>query len=612
MTKQATRMAMLSRCLITQVGLTFCMSLLVSCFTVSASDPPNVVLIITDDQGYGDVTAHGSPVLKTPNIDALRETCVRFTDFHVAPMCSPTRGQLMTGIDAMRNGCTAVCQGRSMMHRELPTMANFFADAGYATGHFGKWHLGDSYPHRPQDRGFHKTIHHRAWGITSLADHWGNTYFDPVLSEDGTDKKFKGYCTDIFFGEAMKWIDSQQQEGKPFFVYLPTNTPHVPDVCADKYSDPYVGEHKGMPIPSKFYGMIANLDENVGKFENFLDKKGLRENTILIYMSDNGTQSTQAAAIFNAGMRARKTSVYEGGHRVPLFVRWPAGEFRHGNEIDELTQVQDLLPTLIELCELNLVGTVLAKPEFDGVSLANLLKRSESNLPERKLVIQYRVSGEPWDPAVVLWDKWRLLKEKKGRKAPRNVKPAELYHIGRDPGQTTNVAADNPKIVAAMTKHYETWHREARKLFDRERWITIGNEHANPMVLYAQDWVGDYCDNPKGLSQSTAHGYWNVIVDREGDYEIELRRWPKESNKTLNEGWDGPQDTGPSARPIASANLKIASVNLTKSSTPTDKCVTFQVRLPSGNTQLKTSFLNDEGDSLCGAIYVSVRRIDEH
>ncbi|MEM7015571.1 MAG: arylsulfatase, partial [Verrucomicrobiota bacterium] len=361
------------------------------------AEAPNVILIITDDQGYGDVSAHGNPILKTPNLDQFREQSVRLTDFHVAPMCSPTRGQLLTGIDAMRNGCTAVCQGRSMMRAELPTMADFFAESGYATGHFGKWHLGDSYPHRPQDRGFQETIHHRAWGITSLADRWENrenAYFDPILSHNGVDKQFNGYCTDIFFDEAMKWIEQQKAAEKPFFVYLPTNTPHVPDICPEKYSEPYRGEHSdGKPIPAAFYGMIANLDENLGRLDEFLEEKGLADNTLVIYMADNGTQSTRAKEIFNAGMRDKKTSVYEGGHRVPFFLRWPGGNLVHGTDVDELTQVQDLLPTLIELCGLEPIKAPLP---FDGVSLAGLFSGDVTELPDRKLVVQYRVSGEPW------------------------------------------------------------------------------------------------------------------------------------------------------------------------------------------------------------------------
>ena len=303
-------------------SIRLCVSLfLLTCSVANAANKPNVILIVADDQGYGDLSCHGNPVLKTPNMDRLYAESVRFTDFHVAPMCSPTRGQLMTGRDAMKNGCTAVCQGRSMTRADIPTMADFFANSGYSTGHFGKWHMGDSYPHRPQDRGFQETLHHRAWGITSLADYWGNTYFDPVLNHNGTDKKYEGYCTDIFFNKAMQWIEQKSKIDQPFFVYLPTNTPHVPNVCAEKYSAPYVGKYEGKPMPSEFYGMIANLDENLGKLEAFLTERKLSDNTILIYTSDNGTQSKQAQAIFNAGMRDKKTSVFEGGHRVPCFVR---------------------------------------------------------------------------------------------------------------------------------------------------------------------------------------------------------------------------------------------------------------------------------------------------
>ncbi|MEM8913297.1 MAG: sulfatase-like hydrolase/transferase [Planctomycetota bacterium] len=589
---------------------------------------PNVILILTDDQGYGDIAVHGNPVLKTPHMDRLATQSIRFTDFHVAPMCSPTRGQLMTGIDAMRNGCTAVCQGRSMIGSGLPTMANYFADSGYSTGHFGKWHLGDSYPHRPQDRGFQETLHHRAWGITSLADHWGNRdnpYFDPILEHNGIDKKYDGYCTDIFFGEAMRWIEEQARTGKPFFCYLPTNTPHVPDICDAKYSNPYKGSHDGKPMPSEFYGMIANLDENLGRLEAFLDQQGLRDNTLLIYMSDNGTQSTRAKDIFNAGMREKKTSVYEGGHRVPLFIRWPNGEFQHDRDIQELTEVQDVLPTLIELCDLRVVDhsagqTDESEPnhdafisrQLDGLSLVGLLRGDVARLPDRKLVIQYRESGLPWDPAVVMWNQWRLLKPKKGRQRQSLDQPLELYHVGRDPSQAMNVATDHPDVVAIMSEHYDRWYQDAKPRFDRERWIHLGDEAANPMILYSQDWVGDYCDNPAGLAASTAEGYWNVDVRREGVYDIELRRWPRESNKALPEGWaDGPGGLRRSARPIAAANLQIADGNYTLDTSLHDVGALFRVHLPIGRTQLKTRFLDNMDRSLCSAIYVYLRRVPD-
>ncbi len=570
--------------------------------TTSDAPRPNVIVLITDDQGYGDLSAHGNPVLKTPNMDRLHAESVRLTDFHVAPMCSPTRGQLMTGLDAMRNGCTAVCQGRSMPRADIPMMANYFADSGYTTGHFGKWHLGDSYPFRPQDRGFQETIHHRAWGITSLADYWQNTYFDPVLEHNGVDKKFEGYCTDIFFDESMKWIKKQitknQQPttdgsaAQPFFLYLPTNTPHVPNVCPEEYSAPYTGvTHDGHPAPDTFYGMIANLDDNLGRLEAFLTENQLRDNTILVFLSDNGTQSKGAQALYNAGMRDKKTSVFEGGHRVPCFIRWPEGDLQHGTNIDTLTQVQDLLPTLMEFCDLEDKGIKL-----DGSSLAGPLQGKKKTLPDRKLVIQYKVSGEPWDPAVVLWDKWRL------------IRGTELYQVSNDPGQASNVAEQHPEVVSAMNAHYNSWHEEVKPIYDTPRWITVGSPKANPMILYAQDWTGDYCDNRGGLTQGTALGYWNVIVDQPGIYEIELRRYAKESNKTFTESVEGPENEGRGARPVAATNLRVAGGNYTINAPAGSTHTTFQVRLPAGKTQINTALLDSGDRSLCSAMYVYLKR----
>jgi arylsulfatase A-like enzyme len=196
---------------------------------------PNVLIVLTDDQGYGDLSCHGNPILKTPNLDALHQQSIHFTDFHVAPMCTPTRGQLLTGRDAMANGATFVCMGRSMMRNDLPTMADVFAANGYHTGHFGKWHLGDSYPHRPQDRGFQETINHGAWGITSIADYYGNDYWDDTYRHNYQLEEYKGYCTDVWFDEAMDYMKVRHANNEPFFVYLPTNCPHSPHWVIDKH-----------------------------------------------------------------------------------------------------------------------------------------------------------------------------------------------------------------------------------------------------------------------------------------------------------------------------------------------------------------------------------------
>ena len=561
---------------------------------------PNVIIVLADDQGYGDLGVHGNPVLKTPNMDRLHAESVRFTDFHVAPMCSPTRGQLLTGVDAMRNGCTAVCQGRSMIRADIKTMADFFVSAGYATGHFGKWHLGDSYPYRPQDRGFQTTIHHRAWGITSLADHWENhtnAYFDPILVDNGTERRFLGYCTDVFFNEAMKWMETQKADQQPFLCYIPTNTPHKPEICDAQYSDPYTGKNEGRELPAQFYGMIANLDENLGRLEAFLEKTGLRDDTILIFLSDNGTQNSQAQLIFNASMRGKKTALYEGGHRVPLFIRWPNGGLIHGQDRHELTQVQDILPTLIDLCGLDKEQSL----SFNGTSLAGLVKDPQAQLPDRKLVIQYRASGEPWNSAAVMWDKWRLIKS-------ANEDLFELYHVGNDPSQINNVADVNPEVVLQMKQFYEDWYAEAKPLFDLPRLIVLGDESMDETTLYAQDWSGSFCDNPRHLAAGTGIGFWSISVKQEGVYEIGLRRWPKESGKTLAEAWDASQPK--SSLPIRLARLSIAGSEYEVEVDRSDFEATFYVRLSEGVSRLETMFKDDEHNNLCSSFYVYVRRVD--
>ena len=568
---------------------------------------PNVIIILTDDQGYGDYSCHGNPVLNTPAMDALYDESVRLTDFHVAPMCTPTRGQLLTGLDAMRNGAVAVCQGRSMIRNGVPTIADFFSKSGYSTGHFGKWHLGDSYPHRPQDRGFDETLNHPAWGITSLADHFGNSYFDPYLSRNGKKEQYEGYCTDIFFREAMKWMKKESDQKKPFFLYLATNTPHVPNWVDAKYAEPYkkIGSYNDIEIPANFYGMIANIDENLAGLETFLRTEGLKENTILIYMNDNGTQSRTASKIFNAGMRGFKTQMYEGGHRVACFIRWPNGKLKHGQDIDVLTQVQDIFPTLVELS-----GLPKTKVKVDGKSLASILASGAgSTIDDRKLVIQYsfqETSGTPWNRAIVLWDKWRL------------VGPHQLFDLRNDPHQNRNIIHEFPDIAQSMINHYTRWYKQVKTQFEKERYIHVGNYNNNPVTLYASDWVGGYCDNTEGLINADASGYWDILVEEDGKYEIELRRWPQETGLALTEGTkrEGNRQLEEryigdniGARPIYSATLKIAYFNETIIINSGQKSVRFTVSLKAGKEKLETIFSNRSGMPLGSAMYVKVRSL---
>jgi len=577
---------------------------------------PNVVLILTDDQGYGDFSCHGNPVLKTPNLDRLHSQSVRFTDFHVTPMCTPTRGQLLTGRDALANGAYCVCSGRTFVHRGILTMPEIFAANGYRTAMFGKWHLGDNYPHRPNDRGFQEAIYHLGWGITSTPDYWNNDYFDDYFRHNGRVEQRRGYCTDVFFAEAKQWIRQRAARGEPFLAYLATNAPHGPFFVPSQYRERY----KGLaPDVAGFFGMIANLDENFAALDKLLEETGLRDNTIVVFLTDNG--GTGGISVFNAGLRGAKASLYEGGHRAACFVRWPAGRLRPAGDVNVLAQCQDVLPTLADLCGLKKP----AGARFDGISLAPLLQgREQPALAERMVVVQYGglVESQPtkWD-AAVLWKHWRLVYGK------------ELYDVHSDPGQNRDVAKEHPEIVARMRDHYERWWAGVQPSLAQVESIALGTDHENPVRLSCMDWyapkivpaaqpfdirlMGETVVKegslPLGRPQPQMNGPWNVEVARQGLYEIRLRRWPEEADAPIAaglppyQGVDGVFPAG-KALPIAKARLKIADVDLFKPVAAADKAMAFEARLPAGKTQLQTWFYDTTGKDLCGAFYVEVLR----
>ncbi len=577
-----------------------------SCASVEAShDRPNVIVIMVDDQGYGDFSVHGNPVIKTPNLDRFHSESVRLTDFHVAPMSSPTRGQLMTGVDAMRNGCTAVCEGRSMPDVDIPMMPQYFKEAGYSTGHFGKWHMGDSYPYRPHDRGFDVSLHLPGWGISSLPDFFGNHYFDPKLKLNDETVQKHGYSADIIFDEALAWIKARAQEGEPFFTYIASNTPHAPEYVADEYSAPYaaIGEWEGRKVPANFYGMIANLDYNMAKLDKFLVENGLKENTIVVYTSDNGTQNTQAMKLYNAGMRGQKCSVYEGGHRVPCFIRWGDGGLLHGEDVDQLTVIQDLLPTLVDMCGLEV-------PALDGVSLKGILTDKDAKLDDRMKVVHYRykLRDGKWENAVVMWDKWRL------------TAPDKLFNISTDPHQDRNVAADYPEIVEPMIAHYDKWYKEAAERYKKERVIIVGSDVSNPTELLANDWNGGYCDNMGRLFAGAERGFHRVYVDKAGEYQIKMSRWQFDSNIPLC-GYDPalirpsdniymtPVDPSLAAKPIAQAQLIVGEgYDKTITTKPEDCTAVFDLHLERGATTIEGVFRDRSGEAICGAFYIEVLR----
>lgn len=555
--------------------------------------PPNVLIVLTDDQGYGDLSCHGNPVLKTPNLDRLHSQSVRFTDFHSAPMCTPTRGQLLSGLDALYNRATSVTAGRAVLRRDVPTMANIFAAAGYRTGIFGKWHVGDNYPYRPMDRGFQEAIYHLGFGMSS-APEFGNDYFNGRYRDKGVIKKFEGYCTDFWFREAMRFMRESHSRKQPFLCYLPTNVPHGPHWVDEKYAAPY----KKHGAVANFFGMIANLDENMGKLEQFLAETGLRDNTIVIFMTDNG--GTAGVKIFNAGMRGRKQMYYDGGHRVPCFIRWPNGKLRQPGDVATPAQMQDILPTLIDLCGVKKP----ANARFDGVSLAPLL-RGTGGVADRMMVVQYGQILKKWDSCVI-WGKWRL------------VGQDELYDLREDPGQEKNVASSSPEVLAKMRAYYEAWWEKNISVLDDYQAISLGAPQENPVHLTSSDWQDVYADNPTHVSNAVGGprgGPWNVFIERDGEYQISLSRWPPEHNLPLIAGRPvqkmtvGELPEG-KAMPIGGATLTIAGQTATTKTKPEDKAAVFKVRLKGGvRTKLHGWFLDNAGNDLCGAFYAVVTRL---
>ncbi|MBN8728967.1 MAG: arylsulfatase [Acidobacteria bacterium] len=556
---------------------------------------PNVIIVLTDDQGYGDISAHGNPVIKTPNMDKLHAESVRFTDFHSAPMCTPTRGQLMSGVDALRNKACSVTAGRAVLRRDLPTMANVFRDSGYGTGLFGKWHLGDSYPYRPMDRGFATAKYHLGFGMSS-APEFDNDYQNGRYHDNGVEKRFDGYCTDFWFREAMQWMGRQQASGTPFFCYLPTNVPHGPAWVAATYSDPYQRDK----LPAGFFGMVANLDENLGKLDQFLLKSGLRDNTIVIFMTDNG--ATAGASVFNAGMRGRKTMLYEGGHRVPCFVRWPKGNLRPPGAVEYPGHMQDWLPTLIDLCSLK----APAGAKFDGASLAPLL-RGKADMPDRMLVVQYGQVPKKWESNVI-WNQWRLVNGK------------ELYDFRANVAEDRDLASAKPDVVARMRAHYEKWWASVEPgVQEPEPVAVIGSPHESPTKLCSADWWEIYADNPGHVSNAvggTKGAPWYVAVAESGTYEVELARWPFNLMLPLSAAREPLQLTYGSlpagkAMPIAGAKLKAGTAaEISAQAAPGAKSITLRVKLEkTARTPLHAWFTGASGEDVCGVFYARIRKV---
>lgn len=435
----------------------------------SVGSRPNIVLVITDDQGYAPIGRHGHPWIRTPHLDQLFDQSTRFTRFFVNPTCAPTRAAIMSGRYPEQCGVTHTILERERMSLDTVTLPQVLKKAGYVTGIFGKWHLGDESPYQPDNRGFDEVFIHGAGGIgqaynCSCADAPNNSYFDPFVRYNGKFVKTQGFCTDVFFTAALGWIKRVKDSGHPFFAYISTNAPHAPYHAPEKYTRRFL--EKGFSADAAgFYGMIENIDDNMGRLLEKLSSWRMLDKTVIIFMSDNGmagglgrpeqpiARSADGTVynMYNAGMRGVKGTPDEGGVRVPFWVRWD-GHWPANRDVDRIAAHIDIFPTLAQLA-----GAETPSDQLEGRSLLPLLDHPQASWQDRFLFVHVGRWPKDANPDEYQWRNFSVRNQRF-----RFVNNRELYDMESDPGQTTNVIDQHPDIVAAMRMAYQRWWEQVR------------------------------------------------------------------------------------------------------------------------------------------------------
>ena len=579
--------------------------------TVVTTKKPNIILVMTDDQGYGDFSMNNNPIVQTPNIEELASQSQSLTNFHVDPTCSPTRAALLSGKYSLRAGVWHTVMGRHMLSNEHHTLPEILGDAGYNTAMIGKWHLGENYPFRPQDQGFEHVLMHGGGGVGQAPDYWENDQFDDTYYLNGKDKEYKGFATDVWFDEAIDYVKVQAKTDKPFFLYLSTNAPHMPWRAPEEYIEPYSAMGLDDDL-AKFYGMITNIDDNVARLRQAMRDSYIEDDTIFIFMTDNGSSmATKSngeplnrlsaevkAAIeaktgkklttLNSYMREGKASTYEGGHRVPFLIRWPNGNLGQPGEFSDLSAHVDILPTLLDLINVDAPSL-----DTDGISLVSLLKEG-TPLPDRTMVVtnQRVLHPDPLRPYSVMQGHWRYVHavEKGG---------VELFDLSNDPGQRNDVSKNYPKRVASMARAYDKWWIHTTIKGTPTTRPIIGSIYENPSRLTGMDWLSPNTGQVPwwpgfGTDKwGKGHGWvgnehkfkvspWALKVAKTNSYAMTLYLHDIPANKVIGKEF---------------AHLQLNGVTRTLPIPEGSTFITFKTLLKAGNLDVRAWFDNKPDDS---------------
>ena len=497
---------------------------------------PNIVVVLTDDQGLGDFGHAGHGALETPHLDRLARESPRVSRFYVSPVCSPTRASFLTGRYHHRTRVVDTWIGRSMMEPEETTLPELLRPAGYRTGIFGKWHLGDCYPMRPMDQGFDEVLVHRGGGLAQPSEPPANSrrYTDPILVHNGKEVETQGYCTNVYFDAALDFIDTSIEEGRPFLAYVAANAPHgpfhdVPEELYAKYRErdlaPSLRDKSDrVDREARICAMVENIDQNVGRLLAHLEVRGIASETLLIYFHDNGPIGGR----YSAGLRGSKSSVYEGGIRSPLFVRWPS-RLSPETWVEHPVAHIDLLPTLLEAAGIQPPADLV----LDGRSILPLLAgesipaerrdpAEEGGWSTRALFFQSHRGEEPAfeHHFAVIIGRWKLVRASGfGRHVPEPDHPFELYDLMADPSESSDLASEHPGIVDELRAAYAQWFADVSSTrpdnYARPP-IVVGEPAETRTVLTRQDW------RPEGGKGWGESGSWLLRSARPMELEATL------------------------------------------------------------------------------------------